>query len=169
MADLAKLNEMSFAESEAAFSRCCGSQRWAEMMAGLRPFANRKELLAASDAVCANLARVDWLEAFAAHPRIGDLEALRKKFAKTTAWCANEQAGVAEASDTVLQALADGNRRYEDRFGYLFIVCATGKSATQMLEILQMRLQNSPADEFVIAAAEQTKITRLRLEKLCTD
>ncbi|HEV8061816.1 MAG TPA: 2-oxo-4-hydroxy-4-carboxy-5-ureidoimidazoline decarboxylase [Gemmataceae bacterium] len=166
MADLAHLNEISFAEAQAAFMRCCGSQRWAEMMAGLRPFATPADLFVAADAAFANLARVDWLEAFAAHPRIGDLEVLRKKFATTAAWCASEQSGVVEADDDVLRALADGNQRYEERFGYLFIVCAAGKGAAEMLEMLRNRLENAPADEFSIAAGEQALITRLRLEKL---
>ena len=108
----------------------------------------------------------DWLEAFAAHPRIGDLDALRKKFASTANWCAGEQAGVAAADEAVLTALADGNRAYEARFGYIFIVCATGKSAAEMLAILTARLANDPEVELKVATAEQAKITRLRLEKL---
>jgi 2-oxo-4-hydroxy-4-carboxy-5-ureidoimidazoline decarboxylase len=166
MADLAHLNVMSFAEAQAAFLRCCGSQRWSEMMAGLRPFATQTGLLAAADAAFANLAQVDWLEAFAAHPRIGDLDTLRKKFATTAAWCAGEQSGVVGAGDDVLHALAEGNSRYEERFGYLFIVCAAGKGAAEMLEILRGRLDNSAEDELAVAAQEQAKITRLRLEKL---
>ncbi len=166
MADLAQLNGLSFAEAQAAFMRCCGSQRWAEMMAGLRPFATPTDLFVAADAAFATIAREDWLQAFAAHPRIGDLDLLRKKFATTADWCVSEQSGVVEARDDVLRALADGNRRYEERFGYLFIVCATGKGAAEILEILRNRLEHAPADELSIAAGEQTKITRLRLEKL---
>src|SRR5262249_5689370 len=108
----------------------------------------------------------DWLEAFAAHPRIGAVESLRKKFATTAAWAAGEQAGVAGAPETVLQALADGNRRYEGRFGHIFIVCATGKNAARTLARLEQRLANAPGEELRVAAAEQAKITRLRLEKL---
>ncbi len=166
MADMAHLNEISFAEAQAAFMRCCGSQRWAEMMAGLRPFTTFADLFVAADAAFATITREDWLEAFTAHPRIGDLDALRKKFATTAAWCASEQSGVVGAGDDVLHALAEGNRRYEERFGYLFIVCAAGKGAAEMLEILRNRLENAPADELLIAAAEQVKITHLRLEKL---
>jgi 2-oxo-4-hydroxy-4-carboxy-5-ureidoimidazoline decarboxylase len=166
MADLAHLNAMKPEDAQAAFLRCCGSRRWAEALAGCRPFVTEAELFAAADAVWPRLAREDWLEAFAAHPRIGDLDALRKKFAATAAWCAGEQAGVAGAGEALLQALADANRRYEERFGYLFIVCATGKEAAEMLTILRKRLENLPADEISIAAREQAKITRLRLEKL---
>ena len=109
------------------------------------------------------LDRDDWLEAFAGHPRIGDLDSLRHRFAATAALAAAEQAGTREASDRVLRALAQGNADYERRFGHLFIVCATGKSADEMLAILDQRLSNDPDVELEIAAGEQRKITRLRL------
>ena len=166
MADLGRLNGLNVKDALAEFLRCCGSQRWARALAERRPFASGADLLAAADEIWPQLSREDWLEAFAAHPRIGDLEALRKKFATTADWCASEQAGVAGAGDEILQALAASNRLYEERFGYLFIVCAAGKGAAEMLEILRRRLENSAIDEFAIAAEEQAKITRLRLEKL---
>ena len=96
------------------------------------------------------------------------LDALRDRFRNTAAWSAAEQAGVAGAGDGVLHALADGNRLYEVKFGYTFIVCATGKTAAEMLALLQQRLENDPEQELPIAAAEQAKITRLRLQKLCS-
>jgi 2-oxo-4-hydroxy-4-carboxy-5-ureidoimidazoline decarboxylase len=108
----------------------------------------------------------DWKEAFAHHPKIGDVESLKKKFAATAQWASGEQSGVTTASQQTIEALAEGNRDYEEKFGYIFIVCATGKSAEEMLEILQSRLPNSPEDEIQIAADEQNKITKLRIEKL---
>lgn len=166
MVNLERINGWSETEARAAFHKCCGSQRWAEAMAARRPFAGEAELFAAAEHVWQGLGREDWLEAFAAHPRIGDGDALRQKFAVTAAWSAAEQAGVRGTSEDVLRDLADGNRQYETRFGFLFLVCATGKSAAEMLALLRQRLANDPDEEVRIAAAEQVKITRLRLEKL---
>jgi len=164
--NLDELNPTPAEEAQVALLRCCGSRRWAERTLASRPFGSAAELFAAADDVWQNLDRDDWLEAFAAHPRIGDLDNLRKKFAATADWASHEQSGVAAASEETLRQLADGNRRYEERFGYIFIVLATGKSAAEMLDILNARLRNSPDQELAIAAAEQAKITRLRLEKL---
>jgi len=150
---------------EAGFLRCCGAHHWATWINAQRPFASVDCVLRAAAEGEASLTRSDWLEAFAAHPRIGDTDNLRRKFATTAEWNHSEQAGVAGAADDVIQDLADGNRDYEDRFGYLFIVCATGKSAAEMRSILRARLSNDPETELRIAAAEQAKITRLRLEK----
>ncbi|MNT52311.1 OHCU decarboxylase [compost metagenome] len=108
----------------------------------------------------------DWKEAFEHHPRIGDLDSLKAKYANTRDWAAGEQSGAASAPEEVLQALAEGNQTYEAKFGHLFIVCATGKTAKEMLDLLQARLPNAPQVELGIAADEQRKITRLRLEKL---
>jgi 2-oxo-4-hydroxy-4-carboxy-5-ureidoimidazoline decarboxylase len=138
------------------------------MMASRRPFPSEADLFTAAEHVWRGLAREDWLEAFATHPRIGDVDSLRKKFAATAAWSAREQAGVAGASEEVLLALAEGNRAYEAKFGYLFIVCATGKTAEEMLALLHQRLGNTPEEELLNAANEQAKITRLRLDKLST-
>ena len=108
----------------------------------------------------------DWKEAFSHHPKIGDTASLKKKFSSTAQWASGEQSGVNAASQQTIEALAEGNRKYEDKFGYIFIVCATGKTAEEMLEILTSRLSNDPKDEIEIAADEQNKITKLRLEKL---
>jgi 2-oxo-4-hydroxy-4-carboxy-5-ureidoimidazoline decarboxylase len=109
----------------------------------------------------------DWLEAFGHHPPIGaDVDALREKFQATADWSSGEQEAVASADESVLEALAQGNRDYESRHGFIFIVCASGKSAAEMLAILRSRMDNAPADELRIAAGEQAKITRLRLDKL---
>ncbi|HEY1375838.1 MAG TPA: 2-oxo-4-hydroxy-4-carboxy-5-ureidoimidazoline decarboxylase [Gemmataceae bacterium] len=164
--NVAALNALPPDAARAALRRCCGSRRWADAMTARRPFVSADDVLRAAAAVEAGLDRADWLEAFAAHPRIGDLDSLRKKFAATADWAGAEQAGVAGADEEILQALAEGNRQYEERFGHIFIVCATGKTATEMLTLLVERLNNEPEAELRVAAAEQAKITRLRLEKL---
>jgi len=160
------LNRLPAGEARAAFERCCGASRWVDAMIAARPFADAAEIAAAGERAFAPLVRADWLEAFSHHPKIGDVSALREKFASTAAWAGAEQRGAATATEATLAALAEGNRAYEERFGYIFIVCATGKSAEEMLALLRARLGNEPAAELAIAAVEQRKITRLRLEKL---
>jgi len=108
----------------------------------------------------------DWLEAFGHHPKIGDMDSLKKKFATTAGWASGEQGAVAEASEQTIEALAKGNAEYEKKFGFIFIVCATGKSADEMLQLLQQRLPNDKEHEIVIAMDEQNKITQIRLQKL---
>lgn len=166
MAGLPELNAWPAAEAQSQLLRCCGSSRWAAELARLRPFADEAALLAAADRVWRGLGRADWLEAFSHHPKIGGKDVLREKFKETRQWARGEQAGVAAASEDVLDALARGNEDYEKKFGYLFIVCATGKSAAEMLAILEARLPHGPAEELAAAAEEQRKITRIRLEKL---
>jgi 2-oxo-4-hydroxy-4-carboxy-5-ureidoimidazoline decarboxylase len=163
---LEELNALSPSESCATLERCCGASRWIAAMSARRPFPNAPEMLGAATEIWRGLNEADWLEAFEHHPRIGDVDALRQKFASTRMWAAGEQAGAAEANEAVLRDLAEGNRTYEARFGYIFIVCATGKRADEMLKILRQRLPNDPVVEIRIAAGEQDKITRLRLEKL---
>jgi 2-oxo-4-hydroxy-4-carboxy-5-ureidoimidazoline decarboxylase len=131
------------------------------------PFADDAALFAAAARVWAALDRADYLEAFSHHPRIGeDVAALRARFPESARWSQQEQAGVAAADDATLAALAANNRRYFERFGYIFIVCASGKSAAEMAHLLEARLHNAPDTELAIAAREQAQITRLRLEKL---
>jgi allantoinase len=163
---LDRLNALGAAEAIAELLRCCGSRRWAERMADLRPFPSEEGLFQAADAVWNGLDDPDRIEAFEAHPRIGDLDALRAKFASTASWAAHEQAGVSDADDSILRALAEANQDYEARFGHLFIVCATGKSAVEMLELLRDRLGNDPEAERAVASGEQAKIARIRLRKL---
>lgn len=163
------LDAMDPDAASAALARCCGSRRWVADMLARRPFGDDARLLAAADAAWSTATPDDVREALSHHPEIGvDLEALRARFASTAGWASGEQAGVVGADQAVLEALRDGNRRYRDRFGHTFVVCATGKSAAQMLALLQARIDNTPADELAIAAVEQGKITRLRLEKLAT-
>ena len=166
MAGLPSLNALSAQDAREALLRCCGSKRWAEGMLARRPFASEKALLDAADQVWRGLSKEDFLEAFAHHPRIGGKDALRAKFAATRTWAQGEQAGAAAASEATLDALSAGNARYEERFGFVFIVCATGKSADEMLALLQARQSNEPQAELRIAAGEQAKITAIRLKKL---
>lgn len=161
------LNALGEAAAAAALERCCGSQRWVAAMLKERPFTSSSALYARAEQIWNGLGAADQLEAFAHHPQIGeDLAALRERFASTHTLSAREQAGVTAADDATLLALRDGNRAYRARFGFIFIVCATGKSANEMLALLEQRLSRDPATELAQAAAEQAKITRLRLEGL---
>ncbi|MFI5460746.1 MAG: 2-oxo-4-hydroxy-4-carboxy-5-ureidoimidazoline decarboxylase [Isosphaerales bacterium] len=164
--NLEHINAWPEDEARESFERCCGSTRWCRRMARRRPFASEAALFEAALQIWWGLARVDWLEAFAAHPKIGDMDALRTRFATTADWAALEQRGSLGAPEEVLRELAEGNRRYEERFGHIFIVFATGKTAHEMLSLLGRRLANDAEDEIRIAAAEQAKITRLRLERI---
>lgn len=150
-------------EARRLLARACGSSRWVERMLARRPFGSREALLSAARAEWDALNEHDWREAFTHHPKIGDREALRQRFPATHALSAREQAGVDGAPDEVLDALAEGNRRYEERFGYIFIVCASGLSAAEMLSRLNARLGNDPRHEIRMAAGEQAKIMALRL------
>ena len=125
-----------------------------------------EELLEKAEEIWYECSEDDWKEAFAHHPKIGDVESLTKKFASTAQWASGEQSGVNTATEESITALAEGNHLYEEKFGYIFIVCATGKSAEEMLTLLRDRLKNNPEKEIKIAAAEQNKITKLRLQKL---
>jgi 2-oxo-4-hydroxy-4-carboxy-5-ureidoimidazoline decarboxylase len=150
----------------AELTKCCGSSAWVKGMLAFIPADDMVELLEDAESVWYQCSEADWKEAFTHHPKIGDRESLRKKFASTADWASGEQSRVDNASGQVIAALADGNRLYEEKFGYIFIVCATGKSAEEMLGMLQARLRNSPEEEIEIAADEQNKITKLRIEKL---
>ena len=164
---LAELNHLDKPARAEALRICCGSRAWVQSMLAAFPVADAATLLREATARWQQLREADWREAFTHHPKIGgDVEALRAKFASTSTWAEGEQAAVQQASLATLEALATGNEDYERRFGYIFIVCATGKTAAEMLALLQARLSNEPEDEIVIAAGEQDKITRLRLEKL---
>jgi OHCU decarboxylase len=156
----AVLNAMAMEDARRALGRCCGSARWVEGMLARRPFSSEDELDACADAVWAVLGRADYLEAFAQHPAIGTSTA--------SAWSAQEQSRVAEAGADTVASLRDLNQTYARRFGYTFIVCATGKRADEMLAQLRARLDNQPEAELAVAAAEQAKITRLRLHKLAS-
>ena len=149
---------------EASLLRCCGSRRWVTGMLARQPFASKAALFVAAETVWWSLEPDDWLEAFAAHPRIGE----RSRGGRDP-WSSAEQAGMKSATPGTQTALAAGNREYAARFGHVFLICATGRSGPEMLAELVRRLGNDPAAELRIAAAEQAKITRLRLEKLVTE
>jgi len=166
---LAELNQLDADEAAAHFLRCCGSAAWASRMTAHRPFASLDALRDDAELIWWSLDQQDWLEAFTAHPRIGDLDSLRRKFADTKAWASGEQSGVAAAPEEVLTRLAKGNDDYEKKFGYIFIVCATGKTASEMLHELEARLPNPPEEEIFRAASEQIKITLLRIDKWLHD
>lgn len=161
-----RLDSASADDAREMLRRCCGSKAWVERMIERRPFASRDGLRAAAREVWFALAPDDWREAFRHHPRIGDRAALGERFAAARDLSQCEQAGVEGASEDVLDALAAGNRAYEGKFGYVFLVCAAGKSADEMLAILRTRLANAPSVEIRIAAEEQAKITALRLDTL---
>jgi len=162
---LEDLNTLDAAAAARELLRCCGSPRWARQVTAMRPFASVEAMVAAADSCWVALDPADWLEAFAAHPRIGGGKASAGREPGDD-WPAQEQAGVAAAADVTLRRLADLNRDYEERFGHIFIVCATGKSAVEMLDLLERRLGNDPETEIRVAAAEQQKITGLRLARL---
>jgi 2-oxo-4-hydroxy-4-carboxy-5-ureidoimidazoline decarboxylase len=130
------------------------------------PPANLNDIILNAEHAWSECTESDWLEAFSHHPKIGDVSALREKFATTADWASKEQSGTKNASEGILSELADLNNRYEQRFGFIFIVCATGKTAGEMLDLLKSRIHNTRDAEIRIAAAEQLKITKLRLRKL---
>lgn len=151
----------------ATLGRCCGSRRWVAAMVAARPFSSRAHLFGEAERQWWRLGDGDWKEAFTHHPRIGsDLALLRAEYAATADWSLSEQSGVPGATDDVLRALAAENVAYEALFGHIFLVCAAGRTAAEMLALLRERMDNAPAAELRVAAGEQRKITRLRLEKL---
>lgn len=166
MSGLDRLNALPADAAEREMLTCCGSRAWARRVAAARPFPDAAALLERADAIWWALDEADWREAFRSHPKIGEKKAEAGQTGREQAWSAGEQAGMASAADAVRDALADGNRAYEARFGYIYIVCATGRTADEMLALLRSRLRNDPATEIRAAAEEQRRITRLRLEKL---
>jgi 2-oxo-4-hydroxy-4-carboxy-5-ureidoimidazoline decarboxylase len=158
-----RLDDADVAGARRLLTTCCGASRWVERMLARRPFGDRETLLGAARQEWIALSSADWREAFTHHPRIGDRAALGRRFAATRHLSAHEQSGVDPASEEIISALAAGNRAYEERFGYVFIVCATGKSAREMLELLEQRMPHDAETELRVAANEQAKITEIRL------
>jgi 2-oxo-4-hydroxy-4-carboxy-5-ureidoimidazoline decarboxylase len=163
MAGSQTINDASPEAAREILMRACGSTRWVDRMMQRRPFGNDARLLFAARNEWFGLTEADWLEAFAHHPRIGDRVSLDARFPATHVLSAQEQAGIGGADAEVTDALAEANNRYFDRFGFIFIVCATGKSAEEMLTLLRARLSNERSAELRIAAEEQARITALRL------
>lgn len=160
------LNQLTDKQAKAVLEACCVSERWIDGMLKSRPFHTEDAVFQSAHALWSGLQREDFLQAFRGHPKIGDVHSLQAKYAATQDMAAKEQQGVARADAQTVLRLAQANTDYEARFGYIFIVCATGKSAEEMLSILLQRLNNHPDTELHIAANEQAKITQLRLAKL---
>lgn len=161
---LAEFNALPAAQAESALMDCCGSARWAASVASRRPYATVEALHKAADSIWWKLDRADWLAAFSHHPQIGDKPASGSESARQ--WAEGEQTGARAATEDVKARLARANRAYFEKFSYIYIVCATGKTAEGMLAILNQRLQNDLPSELSIAAEQQRLITRIRLEKL---
>ena len=165
-ASVDSLNGLPTDEASKEFLKCCGSTRWARTMVERRPYSTIEELTRTANEVWWSLDQPDWLEAFGSHPKIGEKKAAEPVSTQSQQWSGQEQAGVSNANQETTDSLARLNREYESKFGFIFIVCATGKSAGEMLAILRERLTNEIETELPIAAAEQAKITELRLKKL---
>lgn len=163
---LTELNNLDVPHLKEALAKCCGATAWVEKMATVFPVADKQTLLDQAEKNWFACNQQDWLEAFGHHPKIGDIRSLEEKFDNTVQWASREQGGMETASLGTIAELAAGNKLYEQKFGYIFIVCATGKPAAEMLGLLQIRLNNDPGKEIQVAMKEQNKITKIRLEKL---
>lgn len=163
---LSELNQLSTADAEFAFENCCTARSWIQGMAAARPFQSIEHCLQVADEVWADMQEADFLQAFEGHPKIGDVTSLKEKYAHTKKLASGEQSSVNQASDEVIERLARGNNEYHEKNGFIFIVCATGKSAAEMLALLEARLPNSREQELLNAAGEQAKITAIRINKL---
>ncbi|HYO92319.1 MAG TPA: 2-oxo-4-hydroxy-4-carboxy-5-ureidoimidazoline decarboxylase, partial [Pyrinomonadaceae bacterium] len=152
-----EFNALPRAEAETELMKCCGSSAWARDVAAARPFVDMNELLATADRIWWSLNEADWLEAFSHHPQIGEKKSERPQTAEASRWSEQEQSGTRDADAQKLAALASANRSYLQKFGYIFIVCATGKSTSEMLSLCEQRLQNEPETELRIAAEEQRR------------
>lgn len=164
--NLEALNAFTKTQAEQAFLQCCTSSRWVALMVDSRPYHDREQCQATALKHWATMQEADLLEAFEGHPKIGDVNSLRAKYASTKDLASGEQSAMQQANEASIQGLAEGNKHYETKNGFIFIVCATGKSAEQMLALLQARLENRREDELIIAAQEQAKITAIRIDKL---
>ena len=161
------LNNLSEEEASNELLKCCGSQNWARQMVSSRPIASFEELIQKAETAWWNLDRDDWLTAFRSHPKIGENKAATVS-TQSEGWSGQEQAGIHGAATQTLDELAKLNGEYEKKFGFIFIVCATGKSSEEMLAILKSRIGNDLETELPVAAREQAKITEIRLRKLLT-
>ena len=168
-ASVASFDALPPPEAAVFLVSCCGASAWVQGMLDRRPFTTLAVMLHVADEVWWSLTPDDWREAFDHHPRIGETTAAASQSTQARGWSAAEQRGVSVADADVRAALAEGNREYERRFGHIYLVCATGKTAGEMLELLQARLRNGPVTELRVAAGEQARITRLRLQKMFGD
>jgi 2-oxo-4-hydroxy-4-carboxy-5-ureidoimidazoline decarboxylase len=162
---LARWNTLPAEDAAAEVLSCCGSTAWAGQFAANRPYADEPGLFAAADRCWQSLPEGDWLEAFRSHPRIGEQHAQKQTTATSAAWSRSEQSHMNDADAAILKRMQKGHREYEERFGRIFIVCASGKQPGEMLGILEQRLNNDPASELLESAAQQQQIMQLRLRK----
>ena len=163
---VAELNALTEEQAARELVACCGASHWVQGMVARRPFVSRSAVLRAADEVWREMGPDDWMEAFAHHPRIGERASEAPAPARASVWSTAEQARVGTADEDIRAAIAEGNRDYERRFGFIYIVSAAGRDADELLAILRGRLRNDRNTELRVAAGEQRKITRLRLEKL---
>jgi 2-oxo-4-hydroxy-4-carboxy-5-ureidoimidazoline decarboxylase len=166
MPDIHQFNQLDDTAATNLILQCCSSTNWAARMIESRPYSTVEQLISTANSHWQVMEQADFLEAFQGHPKIGDPDSLRKKYASTHSMAKGEQSGVPGASDRVIDSLAQNNRDYEDKFGFIFIVCASGKSAEQMLDLIQARIGNNRVEEITNGAVEQRKITEIRIRKL---
>ncbi|MDQ3193801.1 MAG: 2-oxo-4-hydroxy-4-carboxy-5-ureidoimidazoline decarboxylase [Bacteroidota bacterium] len=164
--DLQRLNKLGKEEAAEIFFKCCGTRKWINEMVEARPFRTNHHIFESAEKILKALDEKECLEAFQHHPKIGDINSLKEKYTSTKQLAENEQSGVNDASMEVLEELSILNHEYEKKFGYIFIICASGKTADEMLAIIKNRINNDAAAEIKIAMKEQNKITKLRMEKL---
>jgi len=163
---LTKLNALTTQQAKQQLEHCCTAPRWIEGMLATMPFKSNEHLFESAQNIWEQLAESDYLAAFEGHPQIGDLSTLSKKYAATAQKAGHEQSGMSKADESTLTKMIALNNDYLNKFGFIFIVCATGKTAQQMLELIELRINNDRNTELLIAAGEQAKITKIRLETL---
>ena len=163
---IAEFDHLPGEKKKELLTLCCGSSEWVNKMVAAPPAEDLVDLLETTEEKWYECGKEDWKEAFEHHPKIGDINSIKEKFANTSNWAKNEQSGVNSSTEEILDQLVQGNKEYENKFGFIFIICATGRSAEEMRNELESRLNNSPEEEINNAAVEQLKITKLRLEKL---
>ena len=166
---LERWNHLPTSEAADEILPCCGSRTWANNLTAHRPFEDVATLLATSDRIWQGLTAADWLEAFGSDPRIGETRKPVGASARSQQWSSQEQSRAADSPEAVKQALAEGNRLYERKFQRIFIICATGKSAPEILEALQHRLNNDESAELLEAAEQQRQIIHIRIHKWLTE
>jgi 2-oxo-4-hydroxy-4-carboxy-5-ureidoimidazoline decarboxylase len=159
-------NELSARAAHQALLECCSAPRWAEQMAAARPYASAQEAIRQSGAIVAALTVTDLAEALAGHPRIGERPDAGDGRTQTAGWSRREQSGVNADDPETRQALARGNLEYEQRFGHIYLVCASGRTGKELLDVLRGRLQNKPEDEWQVVRTELQKINALRLQRI---
>ena len=164
--NLKELNELDQADAREVFFLCCTASNWINGMADARPFKDTDSVQAQAVKLWETMEKSDFMEAFDGHPKIGDPDSLGAKYRNTHALASGEQSSVELASDEVIHSLEIANQQYEQKFGYIFIVCATGKTADQMLGLVNRRITNDPETELAIAAIEQQKITAIRISAI---